>query len=89
LEDCRQYEQFARNANMKRRQKSSGGFDQYTTALTLRALRRAEHSGYRDYLDAELELAALNLHNPDIVAARMSFKKSHDVANASSGSGKP
>jgi enoyl-CoA hydratase/carnithine racemase len=46
-----------------------------TTALTLRALRRAEQSGYRDYLDAELELAALNLHNPDVAAGRMSFKK--------------
>ena len=46
-----------------------------TTALTLRALRRAEQSGYRDYLDAEFELAALNLHNPDVAAGRMSFKK--------------
>jgi enoyl-CoA hydratase/carnithine racemase len=45
------------------------------TALTLRAIRRAEQSGYRDYLDAELELAALNLHNPDVAARRMSFKK--------------
>jgi 2-(1,2-epoxy-1,2-dihydrophenyl)acetyl-CoA isomerase len=45
-----------------------------TVALTLKALRRAEQSGYRDYLDAELELAALNLHNPDVAAGRMSFK---------------
>jgi enoyl-CoA hydratase/carnithine racemase len=45
-----------------------------TTALTLRAIRRAEHSNYRDYLDAELELAALNLHNPDVAAGRMSFE---------------
>lgn len=45
-----------------------------TTAVTLRAIRRAEHSSYRDYLDAELELAALNLHNPDVAAGRMSFK---------------
>jgi enoyl-CoA hydratase/carnithine racemase len=45
-----------------------------TTALTLRAIRRAEQASYRDYLDAELELAALNLHNPDIAEARMSFK---------------
>jgi enoyl-CoA hydratase/carnithine racemase len=45
------------------------------TALTLRALRRAEHSGYRDYLDAELELAALNLHNPDVAEARLSYKR--------------
>jgi 2-(1,2-epoxy-1,2-dihydrophenyl)acetyl-CoA isomerase len=48
-----------------------------TTGLTLRAIRRAEQAGYRDYLDAELELAALNLHNPDVTAARMSFKKSN------------
>jgi enoyl-CoA hydratase/carnithine racemase len=46
-----------------------------TTTLTLRALRRAEQSGYRDYLDAELEMAALNLHNPDVAATRMSFRK--------------
>lgn len=46
-----------------------------TTALTLRALRRAEHSSYRDYLDTELELAALNLHNPGIAATRVNFKK--------------
>jgi enoyl-CoA hydratase/carnithine racemase len=46
-----------------------------TIMLTLRALRRAEFSGYRDYLDAELELAALNLHNPEVAAARLSFKK--------------
>ncbi len=46
-----------------------------TIALTLRALRRAEHSSYRDYLDAELELAALNLHNPGIAATRVNFKK--------------
>lgn len=52
-----------------------GGTSRDTIALTLRALRRAEHSGYRDYLDAELELAALNLHNPDVAAARMSYKQ--------------
>lgn len=46
-----------------------------TMQLTLRALRRAEQSGYRDYLDTELELAALNLHNPDVAAARLSYKK--------------
>jgi 2-(1,2-epoxy-1,2-dihydrophenyl)acetyl-CoA isomerase len=46
-----------------------------TTRLTLRALRRAEHSSHRDYLDSELELAALNLHNPEVNAARMSFKQ--------------
>jgi 2-(1,2-epoxy-1,2-dihydrophenyl)acetyl-CoA isomerase len=46
-----------------------------TVMLALRALRRTEHGSHRDYLDAELELAALNLHNPDVTAARMSFKK--------------
>jgi 2-(1,2-epoxy-1,2-dihydrophenyl)acetyl-CoA isomerase len=46
-----------------------------TTQLTLRALRRAEQAEYRDYLDTELELAALNLHNPEVAAARLSFKK--------------
>jgi enoyl-CoA hydratase/carnithine racemase len=46
-----------------------------TTTLTLRALRRTEQAGYRDYLDTELELAGLNLHNPDVAAARLSFKK--------------
>jgi 2-(1,2-epoxy-1,2-dihydrophenyl)acetyl-CoA isomerase len=46
-----------------------------TTQLTLRALRRAEQAGYRDYLDTELELAALNLHNPEVAAARLSYKK--------------
>jgi enoyl-CoA hydratase/carnithine racemase len=51
------------------------GVSRDTMQLTLRALRRAEHSGYRDYLDAELELAALNLHNPDVAAARLSYKK--------------
>ena len=45
-----------------------------TTQLTLRALRRAEHANHRDYLDTELELAALNLHNPDVAAARLSYK---------------
>lgn len=50
------------------------GVSRDTMHLTLRALRRAEHSGYRDYLDAELELAALNLHNPDVAAARLSYK---------------
>jgi enoyl-CoA hydratase/carnithine racemase len=51
------------------------GVSRDTMHLTLRALRRAEQSGYRDYLDAELELAALNLHNPDVAAARVSYKK--------------
>ena len=51
------------------------GGSRNATALTLRAIRRAEQASYRDYLDAELELAALNLHNPDIAARRMSFKK--------------
>ena len=46
-----------------------------TIMLTLRALRRAEHTGYSDYLDTELELAALNLHNPDVAGARLSYKK--------------
>jgi 2-(1,2-epoxy-1,2-dihydrophenyl)acetyl-CoA isomerase len=46
-----------------------------TILLALRALRKAEHGSHRDYLDAELELAALNLHSPEIAAARMSFKK--------------
>lgn len=46
-----------------------------TATLTLRALRRAEHSSYRDFLDAELELAALNLHNPEVAASRASFRK--------------
>lgn len=46
-----------------------------TTLLTLRALRRAEQAGYRDYLDTELELAALNLHNPEVATARLSFRK--------------
>jgi enoyl-CoA hydratase/carnithine racemase len=45
-----------------------------TTLLTLRAIRRAEQTSHRDYLDAELELAALNLHGPDVAAARLSYK---------------
>jgi 2-(1,2-epoxy-1,2-dihydrophenyl)acetyl-CoA isomerase len=52
---------------------ASGSRD--ATALTLRAIRRAEQANYRDYLEAELELAALNLHNPDVAARRMSFKR--------------
>jgi len=46
-----------------------------TVLLTLRALRRAEQIGHREYLDSELELAALNLRNPDVAAARLSYKK--------------
>lgn len=46
-----------------------------TISLSLRALRKAEEKSHREYLDSELELAALNLHNPDVAAARMSFKK--------------
>jgi enoyl-CoA hydratase/carnithine racemase len=45
-----------------------------TTTLTLRALRRAEDVGYRAYLDAEYELASLNLHNPSVATSRLSFK---------------
>jgi 2-(1,2-epoxy-1,2-dihydrophenyl)acetyl-CoA isomerase len=57
-----------------------------TTRLALRALRRAEHTGHRDYLDAELELAALNLHNPEVAAGRMSFKKTAgETANPAKG----
>jgi enoyl-CoA hydratase/carnithine racemase len=51
------------------------GTSRDATRLALRAIRRAEHASHRDYLDAELELAALNLHNPDVAAGRMSFKK--------------
>lgn len=45
------------------------------TALSLRAIRRAEQASHHDYLEAELELAALNLHHPDVATRRMSFKK--------------
>ena len=55
---------------------SIAGGAREATALTLRALRRAEQANHRDYLDAELELAALNLQSPDVAARRMSFKKS-------------
>jgi enoyl-CoA hydratase/carnithine racemase len=58
------------------------GASRDTTMLTLRALRRAEHSGYRDYLDAELELAALNLRNPGVAATRVNFRKTDPAAGA-------
>jgi 2-(1,2-epoxy-1,2-dihydrophenyl)acetyl-CoA isomerase len=51
------------------------GASRDTVLLTLRVLRRAEQVNHRDYLDGELELAALNLKNPDVAAARLSYKK--------------
>lgn len=45
-----------------------------TLMLTKRLLRRAEQSGYQSFMQAELELASLNLHNPELATSRMNFK---------------